>query len=1317
MNKNITKTKNNFTFKTHDYIKGIWRNWQIFPESSIYNVGYLCTVSKNLNIYKLECSLQKLIDNNINLSSTYFEKDGHLFQQINNNNKLRLKKKLARNEQEKEEIITEIINKPFNLVKGPLFRFTLIKHDFDDEYTFFILYHHIIIDGICFNDLYKELLLLYKGDNTILDFKENLNNYNKYKVWLSDNQNYNTTDISEYYNNIDKEYFSYEIGNKKSNKTVYNFSDFDISSNSLSKNLNDKLTLFSEENNNSVFHILKTAWSILMARYSSQSKITISYALGLRPKKFHMVKGYMVNIIIDQYKEEGNFIEQINNSKKELKKVVSKQRFIPFNQIYEHLKAQLNNDVRNILPQIGFSKISIPYLNIESSPKYKSKIMPQAGEHRIMMQYDANSEYMDYSISYNKDYFDKNTIDDIIENFEFLLEKLITSPNIPTKDICILSPYQYEKIVHKWNKIEKFYPSEKNISQLFEEQVKKTPNNNAIFFKSKNLTYKDLNTKASYISHIIDNTFTNKLKKEIKANRFVGIYMERSPEMIITILAILKSGAICVPIEVSEPNERIKRKIINSECDFIISSSSYIKNFRSLRIPQCTWIDINEEINNNSDELYKYTQKSYQSNEVAFTMYTSGSTGVPKGVLLTHSGIINLIWDHKSRMKLDSFNRILQFSSVSSDVSISTLFCALLTGGCAYVIDETTKKDVLLLQNYIVNNKIDFINIPVSIFALLETNTQLLSTLKTIIIGGEICDSASIKRWQNKVNLFNAYGPTETSITASINKIKTGDTNNKIGRAINNKNLYIADGEMNPVPVGVLGELHIGGDGIAKGYLNNEKLTKKKFIKNPFSLEKKETNKTTTKENRIYKTGDICRWKHDGSIEFIGRRDNQIKIRGYRVELEEIEASLLSHKDITQAIVIFNNNKIIAYYTSEIIIKTEHLRNYISHLLPDYMIPSKFKLVDEFHLNNSGKIDKKLLPAIDLTINENNCYIEPISDIEKKICKICEDILGIEKVGINDHFFHIGGDSIKAFEFIILIKENLNIEIAASHIYITPLLKDLAKELEKEQDYHNTFFYNPNKLNPLYMIPPRNYGSETFLDLAKRLNKYFNCIGFENKNLIYNHKVANHHQLCNYYIKNINLADTSQPIYLMGFSFGGQLALETASILEKKGFKNISIILLDTILINKAHKSLHNLRLKYCKICYQTIKLIYAAKKRKTLIYKQKYHLIKDINEQMKFYDYSKKLKHSRILLFKATRDIEKDNEKIQDSSKNNFFFLFIRMIFRFSFNLFINKYNNVDNISSEIKKISIRCKHANMIYKETDIITGIKEWIYFQKK
>jgi tyrocidine synthetase-3 len=639
-------------------------------------------------------------------------------------------------------------------------------------------------------------------------------------------------------------------------------------------------------------------------------------------------------------------------------------------------------------------------------------------------------ESVDGELEYHSLLYEKQTVERIITHFTRLLQKVVFNLDLKLSEIDILSQEEKKQLLYDFNQTAAWYPKERTIHELFEESVDKTPNSTAIVDEDQGITYKELNERANQLARIIRG-------KGIKPDTLAAIMVDRAVEMIVGILAILKAGGAYLPIDTDSVDNRIKFVLEDSGVKLLLTKTDF--EIKAKFNQESIILDDNEIYHGNKTNLEKMSNPG----NLAYMIYTSGTTGKPKGVLLEHRGLVNYIcWAAKMYVKGERVNFPL-YTSISFDLTITSLFTPLITGNSVLIYGGDDKQ--LLIEKIIEEDKVGVVKLTPSHLKLIRGKKINRTNIKRFIVGGEELDvqlARDITRTFNgSIEIFNEYGPTETVVGSMIYKFdieKDNRTSVPIGVPVDNTRVYLLDRNQAPVPIGAIGEIYISGDGAARGYFRDKALTSKKFIANPF-----------VPGERMYRTGDLGLFLEDMNIEFLGRKDQQVKVRGFRVELAEIEIQLLNHNKIAEALVTAKEDKngdkyLCAYIVSDDEIPGPELREYLSGYLPDYMIPSYFMHIDKIPITPNGKVDRRELPEPEFKSGSE--YTAPRNIVEKKFVEIWSDILGIEKelIGIDRHFFEMGGHSLNATIMVSRIHKEFNIKMSLVDMFRNPTIRELS---------------------------------------------------------------------------------------------------------------------------------------------------------------------------------------------------------------------------------------------------------------------------------
>ncbi len=817
------------------------------------------------------------------------------------------------------------------------------------------------------------------------------------------------------------------------------------------------------------YMLLLSVYYILLSKYSSQEDIVVgSPIVGRNIAELYNLIGMFVNTLamranIDSNLSFKDFLSYI----KDMCLNNYKYQDYPFDELVDKLKIQRDTS-RNPLFDVMFIYQNNGNATADFGDIKTEYFTPDTkiSKFDLSLEVVPENDILNLSFEYATALFNKQFIEDLSKHYSNILTSCLDNLNVKISNICMLSEAEKNKILYDFNNTKTDYPKDKTIAELFEEQAKKTPNNVAVVFGMQKLTYKELNEKANSLAYYLR-------KNGIETNDLVGIMVNRSLEMIIGMLAVLKAGGAYIPIDPTYPKDRIEYMLKNSNSKLLLTQEHLhdITDFKN-----CVYIDLsNDSIYSLPNDNLNHTNTP---EDLAYVIYTSGSTGLPKGVMLKQRNIVNFVYAIMKDFGFTYKDTIVSITTFSFDIFVLESLLPILNGLKTVITSEEEQTDIKMFNELCKKNNVTiFQTTPSRLQAMLakENSFDFIKKLKYILIGGEPFPPALLKQLQesSKARIYNMYGPTETAVWSSLKDLTNADKIN-IGKAISNTQLYILDKFNNPLPVGVPGELFIAGDGVCKGYYNNLELTQKVFLNNPF-----------VPNELMYKTGDLCMLLPNGEVEYLERVDNQIKIRGLRIELGEIESKILDYNGIEKVCVIkqtINNRDFIsAYFTASKRINPSSLKKYLSNYLPKYMIPSYFTVLEKFPYTPNGKIDKKALklPEEVLSNSREAEYIAPRTDLEKQFCAIWEQILNVSPIGITDNFFELGGDSILAMNLNLELK-SITDSISYADIFKFPTIAELVKKSKsKDEDYDFKYMEKnydkyTNLLNSNIQVPNKN---------------------------------------------------------------------------------------------------------------------------------------------------------------------------------------------------------------------------------------------------
>ncbi|MGG4197323.1 amino acid adenylation domain-containing protein, partial [Paenibacillus jamilae] len=988
-----------------------------------YNMPAALRLTGTLDLQRLEAALQALIARHESLRTAFAAVDGEPMQRIVEAPGFTVAYEEARGAGAQASI--QRFLRPFDLGVAPLLRTTVVRLDETDHVLLFDM-HHIVSDGTSISILVQELTKLYAGE----ELEPLRLQYKDYALWQ---QGYRQ---SAAYRKMESYWLSQFAGELPvlslptdvPRPVVRSFKgdrvDFE-----LDNVLVEAVRELARENGVTVYMVLLAAYSALLGRLSGQEEVIVGTSIaGRSHADLQGMIGMFVNTLALRMNPSGEkpftaYLEEVKQTAlgalehgdypfEELVEQVVKQRDMSRNPLFDAMLV-LQNTEQADLELAGLQWTPYPM----ESGVAKFDLTLSVSEHEQGMR---------CTLEYASKLFERTTIERWAGHFTELLRQAIRHPQTMLGSIEVLTADEREELLVTFNDTAVELPAEGTLHKLFEKQAAKTPDTVAVVFEDHQLTYSELNERANRLARTLR-------AAGVEADRLVGIMAEPSLEMVVGILAVLKAGGAYVPIDPAYPAERIRYLLEDSDASPFLLQTRF-QEYASLFAKELIRLDDPAAYLEDGTDLGGVSSSS----DLAYVIYTSGSTGKPKGVMVEHRNAVNVISWFISRYELS--DNVMLTTSFTFDPSVEQLFGSLLAGKTLHLIHKETLLNPPKLLDYIHENKINTINFTPSYIRELLVGQTKLPGLQHVIAGGEKLEDRLKKEvLQLGYSLYNHYGPTETTI-----EVLTGPcySNAKatVGKPIHNTAVYILDARGGLQPIGVAGELYISGAGVARGYLNRPELTAEKFVENPFEPGR-----------RMYRTGDLASWLPDGTVDYLGRIDDQVKIRGYRIELGEIEAQLLKAAAVEEAVVVAREDgagqkQLCAYIVAERVLTVGELRKALARKLPEYMIPVYFTQLDRMPLTSTGKVDRKALPAPEAGMSAGTEYVAPRTGEEKALVSVWQSVLGVEKIGIQDHFFELGGDSIKAIQVASrLLQAGYKVEM--KDLFRYPVVSELSSQM------------------------------------------------------------------------------------------------------------------------------------------------------------------------------------------------------------------------------------------------------------------------------
>lgn len=1025
----------------------LWFLDQIEENRALYNVPRALRLSGALDIPALQRALNEIVARHEPFRSYFASVDGVLRQFIDEKAELPLTHiDLCGDEREDRanQIIREESLRPFDLARGPIIRASLLRLD-EHEHILLLCTHHIVSDAWSAGILFRELEALYNafstGESSPLEpLPIQYADYAEWqRKWLQGEVL--ETQLSYWKKQLHDVTGILDLPTDRP-RAAGQLSRGAYKVHTLSSDLSSRLAELSNREGATLFMTLLAAFQTLLWRYSNQDDIVVGSPIAGRNRvEIEDLIGFFINTLVLRANLSGNptFRALLDQVKGTAVGAYAHQD-LPFEKLVEELQPQRDLN-RNPLFQVmfQFQNTAPPQPNLNGLSTSRVKIPTETAKFDLLLLVREQDDALLCVMEYNSDLFDGETIERMLNNYATLLESIVTSPDAHLADLPLLTTAQRKQILIEWNATTAEFPYQKSIHQLFEEQAQLTPDDVAVVRDTTRLTFAELNARANQLAQYLR-------KRGVGPEVRVAICVERSVEMIVGLLAILKAGGTYVPLEPAFPEERIAFIQADSQARVLLTHQ---------HLSLMPWAGETIYLDSNWPEIARESPEApgelASSENSAHVIYTSGSTGRPKGVVSSHRASINrFAWMWRAYPFIPE-EVCCQKTSLSFVDSIWEIFGPLLQGVPLVIIsDEVVKDPQRFISALATNNVTRLVLVPSLLRVMLELNEDLaqqLGNLRICVCSGETLPvelATSFRQKLPQTLLINLYGSSEVAADVLCYEVDRteGLAGIPLGRPIANTSVYVLDANFQPVPVDVPGEICISGEGLARGYLDQPTLTAEKFVPDPFSPET---------GARLFRTGDIGRYLPDGNIEYRGRRDHQVKVRGFRIELGEIEAQLATHAQVDQAIAVASDNErgekqIVAYVVADGEVSPDDLRDHLSRKLPGYMIPAAFVFLDAFPLTASGKINRLALPRPGPVARKE--FVAPRTAVEQILAGIWSDVLNVAEIGVNDDFFGLGGHSLLLARIAARIRESFNVDLSLRVLFEASTVADLAKRVE-----------------------------------------------------------------------------------------------------------------------------------------------------------------------------------------------------------------------------------------------------------------------------
>ena len=1050
----------------------LWFLHQLLPEEISFNVAGAIRILGDLDVPALERAFEQLVARHESLRSTFHVLEGEPLQRVDESmdNFLFIEDVSGWNNEELRQRLISEAHRPFDLESGPVLR-TMIFKQKESEHILLLSMDHIVTDFWSMTLLARELLASYEANKTGKTISLPLLSarYSDYVRWQTEMlaSPYGENLWGYWRNELSGELPALNLPSDRPRKALQTYRG-DSQHLFMDGELYNQLKALAQEQGATPFMALLAAFQTLLHRYSNQEEFLVgSVTAGRNHSELAGLVGYFINPIALRADFSGNptFNEVLQRVRKTTLGAFEHQGYPPallakqlglqrdssrpplFETMFILQKAQ-EAEVQALSPfalGIDGARMEAGGLVLESIA-----LGGEPAQFDLTMMMAETDRGLAAALQYNLDLFDASTIQQMLEHFNSLLQEIVVDPLKPVSTYALLTEAERKRLLVEWNGTQTEYPRDLCIHDLIQEQAKRTPEAIAVRFEEESLTYAELDDRADELAKIL-------IVQGVKPGTLVGLFVNRSPDMLIGLLGVLKAGGAYLPLDPSFPSERLAFMLEDSGASIILTQTSLLPEIPENKA-QVIYLDDPGEL---PSKKGRKKPQFAMPDDLAYIIYTSGSTGKPKGVQIHHRAVVNFLCSMCENLGINADDTLFAVTTLSFDIAVLELLLPLTVGARVVIASSEVVADGALLAEALTATHATFVQAtPASWRLLLEAGWKGKEDLKILCGGEALTNDLAGRLLERGAQLWNLYGPTETTIWSTLYQVSSNENRGisntiPIGRPIANTQIYILDSGLQPVPIGVIGNLYIGGDGVSRGYLNRPELTAKRFIPNPFDP-----------DSVIYKTGDLARYHPDGNIEFFGRSDQQVKVRGFRIETGEVEVALAEHPSVRQAVVVAwkersSDASLVAYIVAaegEKAADPGQLREYLRTKLPEYMLPSIFVNLESLPLTPNGKVDRKALPQpLQARPDLRAPYVAPRTQLESELAQICAQVLGLENqkgqpsVGVYDNFFDLGGHSLLGTRLVFLIREKYDLEAAQlplRALFEQPTVANLAKIID-----------------------------------------------------------------------------------------------------------------------------------------------------------------------------------------------------------------------------------------------------------------------------
>jgi aspartate racemase len=1168
----------------------LWFLAQLDPDNPSYNVPQALRLKGVLEINALEQAINAIIARHESLRTTFKATDEQPVQIVSPVHEIKLAftdlKELPEAEREAEarRLATAEARRPFDLNRDYPLRAALVRIE-DDDHLLLLTMHHIVSDGWSMGVLTRELSTIYDAiaANQPIELAELPVQYADFAEWQREWLQGEVLEeqLAYWRKSLAGAPAMLNLQTDYPRPAVQSFQGANLSY-ILSEKLSRSLNEFSQREGATLFMTLVAAFQTLLFRYTREEDIVVGTPIAGRNRvEIENLIGFFVNTLALRTKLSGNpTFRQLLGRVKDVALGAYAHQDLPFEKLVEELNPERD---------VGHTPVFQVMFGVQNAPREKLALsrltitrVPTTSETAkfdLTLFVGEAANGLSCWLEYNTDLFEQKTIERMLGHFEVLLEGIAANPDCRLSELRLLTDAERSQLLTEWNGTQADFPKERCIHQVFEQQVERMPNSVAIVFEAQQLSYVELDRRANQLAHYLRNL-------GVGPDVIVGLCVERSREMLVGVLGILKAGGAYLPLDPASPRERLSFMLEDGGARVLLTQERLQENLPANR---CETVLLDRDWAAIACESEDSPDSAGTAGNLAYVTYTSGSTGKPKGVGITHRSVVRLVKE-TNYAQFGPDEVLLQFAPLSFDASTFEIWGSLLNGG-RLVVMPPGLASLAELGEAVKRHGVTTLWLTAGLFhQMVETELESLRGVRQLLAGGDVLSVPHVElvaRELNGCQLINGYGPTENTTFTCCYRVKAGERfvgSVPIGFPISNTQVYILDEELEPVPVGVAGELYAGGDGLASGYLNDSALTAERFVPHPLSEEP---------GARLYRTGDRARYLADGRIEFLGRMDQQVKLRGYRIEPGEIEATLREHAAVQDAVVIVRDsaegNKTLVGYvvvdSNDAALQDDklaaELKSFLKKKLPDYMVPGYFVELDQLPLTPNGKIDRKALPEPGPRPPDSSIMSRPRNEIEFALTLIWERVLNLRPIGLADNFFELGGHSLLAVRLMAEIKEEFGQKIPLVSLFQSATIEGLAGILQQGVSSISwpvvVELQRGGARPPLFCVSHPGVNALGYRSLAQYLEPNQPVYGLQAQypeDLQGEHSQTAVDALATEYLAAIRAVQPHGPYQLAGMCRGAHIAFEMARRLEQEGETVALVGILDTWVLENTYNRL-----------------------------------------------------------------------------------------------------------------------------------------------